>query len=84
MLTHSPVDEEFMEKITNLINDSLSDLDLSTEYLYNKLGVSYSKLYKKIKELTDLTPNEFIRTIRLKKSAELLKTKNITFLKSLI
>ncbi len=75
LLTHSPVDEEFMKKITNLINDNLSDLDLSTEYLYNKLGVSYSKLYKKIKELTDLTPNEFIRTIRLKKSAELLKTK---------
>ena len=75
LLTHSPIDEEFMAKITNLINDNISDLDLSTEYLYDKLGVSYSKLYKKIKELTDLTPNEFIRTIRLKKSAELLKTK---------
>lgn len=75
LLTHSPIDEEFMKKVTNLINDNLSDLDLSTEYLCDKLGVSYSKLYKKIKELTDLAPNEFIRTIRLKKSAELLKTK---------
>ncbi|MBA4316875.1 MAG: hybrid sensor histidine kinase/response regulator [Flavobacterium sp.] len=75
LLTHSPIDEEFMAKVTNLINDNLSDLDLSTEYLCDKLGVSYSKLYKKIKELTDLAPNEFIRTIRLKKSAELLKSK---------
>ncbi len=75
LLTHSPIDEEFMAKVTNLINDNLSDLDLSTEFLCDKLGVSYSKLYKKIKELTDLAPNEFIRTIRLKKSAEFLKSK---------
>ncbi|WP_345158554.1 hybrid sensor histidine kinase/response regulator transcription factor [Flavobacterium ginsengisoli] len=75
MLTHSPIDEEFMEKVTNLINDNLSDVDLSTDFLCDKLGVSSSKLYRKIKELTDLAPNEFIRTIRLKKSAELLKTK---------
>jgi len=75
MLTHSPIDEEFMEKITNLINDNLSELDLSTDFLCDKMGVSSSKLYRKIKELTDLAPNEFIRTIRLKKSAELLKTK---------
>ena len=75
LLTHSPIDEEFMEKVTNLINDNLSEVDLSTEFLCDKLGVSSSKLYRKIKELTDLAPNEFIRTIRLKKSAELLKTK---------
>ena len=75
LLTHSPIDEEFMEKITNLINDNLSDVELSTDFLCDKLGVSSSKLYRKIKELTDLAPNEFIRTIRLKKSAELLKTK---------
>ncbi|MBZ4041074.1 hybrid sensor histidine kinase/response regulator [Flavobacterium hibisci] len=75
LLTHSPIDEEFMEKITALINENLSELDLSTEFLCDKLSVSSSKLYRKIKELTDLAPNEFIRTIRLKKSAELLKTK---------
>lgn len=75
LLTHSPIDEEFMAKVTALINDNLSELDLSTEFLCDKLGVSSSKLYRKIKELTDLAPNEFIRTIRLKKAAQLLKTK---------
>ncbi|MBP6759928.1 MAG: response regulator, partial [Flavobacterium sp.] len=67
LLTHSPIDEDFMAKVTGLINDNLSELDLSTEFLCDKLGVSSSKLYRKIKELTDLAPNEFIRTIRLKK-----------------
>jgi len=86
LLTHSPVDEEFMLKVTTLINDNLSDIDLSTEYLCDKLRISYPKLYKKIKELTDLAPNEFIRTIRLKKSAELLKTKkyNVTEVTNLV
>ena len=86
LLTHSPIDEEFMEKITALINDNLSEEDLSTEFLCDKLGVSSSKLYRKIKELTDLAPNEFIRTIRLKKSAELLKTKkyNVSEVTSLV
>lgn len=75
LLTHSPIDEDFMAKVTGLINDNISELDLSTEFLCDKLGVSSSKLYRKIKELTDLAPNEFIRTIRLKKAAQLLKTK---------
>jgi signal transduction histidine kinase/DNA-binding response OmpR family regulator len=75
LLTHSPIDEDFMAKVTNLINDNISELELSTEFLCDKLGVSSSKLYRKIKELTDLAPNEFIRTIRLKKAAQLLKTK---------
>lgn len=74
-ITHSPIDEEFMLGITNLIEANLSELDLTTAFLCEKLGMSSSKLYRKIKGLTDLAPNEFIRTIRLKKSAVLLKTK---------
>lgn len=74
LLTHSPVDKEFMDRVTYLINENLSEPDLSTEFLCDNLGVSSSKLYRKIKELTDLAPNEFIRTVRLKKSALLLKT----------
>jgi len=75
LLTHSPIDEELMNKVTNLINENLSEVDFSTDFICKELGVSASKLYRKIKELTDLAPNEFIRTMRLKKSAQLLKTK---------
>ena len=50
-------------------------MEMSTAYLCQELGMSSSKLYRKIKELTDLAPNEFIRTIRLKKAAQLLNTK---------
>lgn len=75
LLTHSPIDEELMKKAINLIEVNLNKGDLTTSFLCKELGVSSSKLYRKVKELTDLAPNEFIRTIRLKKSAQLLKTK---------
>nr|WP_299074414.1 two-component regulator propeller domain-containing protein [uncultured Allomuricauda sp.] len=75
LLTHSPIDEKFMQKVTQLIDKNLKETDLTTAFLCAELGMSSSKLYRKIKELTDLAPNEFIRTVRLKKSAILLKTK---------
>jgi len=74
-LTHSPIDEKFMAKITRLIQEEMDNAELDTSYLCRELGMSSSKLYRKIKQLTDLAPNEFIRTVRLKKSAQLLKTK---------
>ncbi|MDO5970739.1 two-component regulator propeller domain-containing protein [Flavivirga aquimarina] len=75
LLTHSPIDEALMKKITDLLEKNLNKVDLTTSFLCKELGMSSSKLYRKIKELTDLSPNEFIRTIRLKKSAQLLKSK---------
>lgn len=75
LITHSPVDEALMRKISKLIEDHISKADLTTSFLYEELGMSSSKLYRKIKELTDLAPNEFIRTIRLKRAVQLLKTK---------
>ncbi len=75
LLTHSPLDEDFMKKVTQLIDDHITENSLTTSFLCRELGMSTSKLYRKIKELTDLAPNEFIRTVRLKRSAILLKTK---------
>ncbi len=74
LLTHSSIDENFMAQITAIIESNLTDVDLSTSFLCQELNMSSSKLYRKLKELTDLAPNEFIRTVRLKKSAALLKT----------
>jgi len=74
-LTHSPMDELFMKKVIQLIHENMGSIEMKASFLCRKLGMSSSKLYRKIKELTDLAPNEFIRTVRLKKSAQLLRTK---------
>ncbi|MFK7810966.1 MAG: ATP-binding protein, partial [Maribacter sp.] len=75
LLTHSPIDQELLSKINLLIEENIGNAELNSNFLCSELGMSSSKLYRKIKELTDLAPNEFIRTLRLKKSAQLLKTK---------
>lgn len=67
IITHSPADEIFMKKLNEVIEDHLAEPDLSVDLLCKLLNVSSSKLYRKLKELTDLSSNEFIRTIRLKK-----------------
>jgi len=75
VLTHSPVDEEFMSKLTAIIDKNINESELSGQLLCSELGISSSTLYRKLKELTDLSPNEFIRTIRLKRSVALLQSK---------
>ncbi|MFT3738301.1 MAG: two-component regulator propeller domain-containing protein [Breznakibacter sp.] len=75
-ISHSPADDKFLEKINTILDEHLIDQELNVNKLCSLLNVSSSNLYRKIKELTDLSPNEFIRTIRLKKASELLKVKD--------
>ena len=74
-LAHSQLDIDLITQVKEMIELHISSANLTSNFLCKELGMSSSKLYRKIKQLTDLSPNEFIRTIRLKKSAQLLKTK---------
>jgi len=58
--------------MTNLIEENLSDSNLSVEFLTEQMGISRSSFYNKIKSLTGSTPNELIQLMRLKKAAQLL------------
>lgn len=66
-------DEKFLEKVRHLIEMRLSDTDFKVNDLELELGMSHMQLYRKLKALTDQSANEFIRTVRLKKSISLLK-----------
>ncbi|RIJ46467.1 hybrid sensor histidine kinase/response regulator [Maribellus luteus] len=73
--TFSPVDEIFIKKCMQVIEEYMTEPDLNVNFLCNKLNVSSSKLYRKLKALTDLSPNDFIRVNRLKKATQLLQLK---------
>ncbi len=66
------LDEQFLSKITILIQENIDKVQLDVPFLGEKTNLSYSTFYRKIKALTGLSPNEFIRKVRLKKSTELL------------
>ncbi|MDR2472577.1 MAG: response regulator [Tannerella sp.] len=65
-------DEMFLNKATQVINKYLSDIEFNVDVLAEELSMSRSSLHRKIKGLSELTPNDFIQLVRLKKAAELL------------
>lgn len=68
-------DELFLSKLNSIIEENISNADFSIDILAEQLCISRSGLFSKIKMLTDMTPNELIHLVRLKKAAELLSTK---------
>ncbi|MDR6783229.1 ligand-binding sensor domain-containing protein/signal transduction histidine kinase/AraC-like DNA-binding protein [Pedobacter africanus] len=66
-------DEKFLEKAMAYIEQNISEPSLSVEELGKEVGMSRVTLYRKIKALTDQTAIEFIRSIRLKRAAQLLE-----------
>lgn len=70
-------DENFLKKVSELIQMRLTDSDFKVHDLELELGMSHMQLYRKLKALTGQSANEFIRTVRLKKATELLKTTHL-------
>ena len=67
------LDEKLIEKAVKYVEENISRSDLSVEELSRELGMSRVHLYKKLLQITGKTPIEFIRVIRLKRAAQLLR-----------
>ena len=72
------VDKGFVEKLKALIEEKMSNSDLSVEDLGAELGWGRVQLYRKTKSLTGYAPNELLRIARLKKAASLLASSEKT------
>jgi YesN/AraC family two-component response regulator len=70
-------DKSFIEKVTRVIEDNI-DEELDGAFLENALNLSKIQLYRKIKTLSDMTPTELIRHIRLQKASVLLTASDLT------
>jgi DNA-binding response OmpR family regulator len=66
-------DENFLEKVTQIIHKNLSETLFNVDSLSEELHMSRSSLHRKIKGISELTPNDFIQLVRLKKAVELLE-----------
>lgn len=74
-IAHSKADEAFLNKLVESIHSRLDEVDLDVDALAAMMNMSRATLYRKVKNISELTPNDFIRLIRLKKAAELLREK---------
>ncbi|MBD0298541.1 MAG: helix-turn-helix transcriptional regulator, partial [Flavisolibacter sp.] len=71
-MAHSKADERFLETLNETIYRNIEDTDLDVEKLAGILNMTRITLYRKIKAITNLTPQELIGITRLKRAAELL------------
>lgn len=67
------LDEKIIEKAKNVIEANISNPDFSVKTLCDELGMTNSTLYRKMKGILNVMPNEFIRNIRLRRAAQLLE-----------
>ena len=67
------IQNQFLRRIYQLIEDHLDDSSLSVEWLADQLAMSRKTLYSKVHTLTQLSPNELIRQYRLRKAIDLLR-----------
>lgn len=75
-IAFSRADKDFLEQLNAIISEHIADSDLDVDMLSSKMNMSRPTLYRKIKGISDMTPNELINLSRLKKAAELLAEKN--------
>jgi DNA-binding response OmpR family regulator len=71
-------DQILLEKITRIINQNIDNPDLNVEMLAEGVGMSRVHMHRKLKELTNQSARDFIRTIRLRQAAELLSNQKLT------
>ncbi len=71
-MAHSKTDEIFLEQLNKIIYDNLEDVEMDVDKLAKMMTMSRVTLYRKIKAISNLSPNELINITRLKKAAQLL------------
>lgn len=71
------LDKQLMDRIMESVNKNLSDSEFTVEQLAADAGLSRSQLHRKMKELTGISPSEFLSNIRLEQAARLLKERKV-------
>ncbi len=71
-------DEKMLAEITKVIEDNISDPEMNVGYVCEKTGLSSKQLYRMLKSYVGIPPVDYIRQIRMKKAAMLLKQHKFT------
>jgi len=74
----SSMDEQFLKRLLEVFEQHVAESDFSTEAFARAVGMSRSSLYRKIQALTNQSVTEFIRSLRLKRAAQLLRGNSAT------
>ncbi len=76
-VTATSADEDFLQKAIDIVEQNMTNPEFVITDFIDEIGMSRSVFYKKLKALTDQSISEFIRTLKLKKAAQLLKNSEL-------
>ena len=74
IMVNAKADQQFLKNLTTFIKENIDNPEFNVEELSAKMFMSRSTLHRKVKAVTGLTPNDYIRIIRLKQAAALLSS----------
>lgn len=77
-ILENELNDRFVKKMLEVVKDNIANPAFSKEEFASAMNVSSSLLYKKIKSLTDQSPTDFIKSIRMNHALELLQTREYT------
>ena len=69
ILTNNILDKKFMDKVTEIIENEIDNVNFSVDQLVAQMGIARTKLFTKLKAITGQTPSDLIMTIRLETSS---------------
>ena len=70
----SPLDQQFFERLNKIIEDNIMQEDLDMAFVSDRMAMSHSTFYRKVKALTGMTANEYVRKRRLRYCYGLLES----------
>ena len=71
-------DKEFIHKLTKIVTDNIDNTEFDVTTFTREAGVSRSVLHVKLKKIANLSTSEFVKSIRIRRAAELLKQTELT------
>lgn len=72
------IDEKLLEKLEKVVEEHISDPELSVDKISKEIGISRSQLQRRVKKLTNQNPSDYLKSMRLKYAASLLISKNLS------
>lgn len=71
-------DDKFLANVINVIEENMTDVDFNIDKLATELNISRSTLYRRMMEITELSPGDWIKSRRMQRAAELLEKTEYT------
>jgi signal transduction histidine kinase/ligand-binding sensor domain-containing protein/CheY-like chemotaxis protein/AraC-like DNA-binding protein len=76
-VTTNSLDETFLKSVMAILEANIGNSDFSAQTLVQSLNMSRSSFYRKLQAISDLSPSDFIREMRMKRAAQLLENQEL-------